>query len=303
MEINRINYEKFFLLYLDRELNSAEMLDVEKFLGENTDLQKEFMLLQQTIFMPEEILFENKESLLRKEEKRRIIPFYRIQMAAAVALMILGSWFIISQIIKIQKSAPATEQATVAKNIEKEDKNAKAENPNDLNAVKNSPANLAAGKETDENKVTGTSSAKSQPVKTVKNNQKGQSPGSVQEPGSQEPGRDIPAESSPALQKSSTALEIQSVAMQAGDAPRPVSTQPGNNAPVLLMALTPKTEPTLNEKALLQEQDFQTDNAISVVALNDPNKGISKFLKKLTRSAPAEDNARKVRVSVFQISY
>ena len=32
MEINRNNYETFFLLYLDRELNTEEVSDVEKFL-------------------------------------------------------------------------------------------------------------------------------------------------------------------------------------------------------------------------------------------------------------------------------
>ena len=44
MDINRNNYETSFLLYLDRELNPAEMLEVEKFLSENADLQKEFEL-------------------------------------------------------------------------------------------------------------------------------------------------------------------------------------------------------------------------------------------------------------------
>ena len=52
MEINRNNYESFFLLYLDRELNPSEMAEVEKFLDENADLQKEFSLLQQTILVP-----------------------------------------------------------------------------------------------------------------------------------------------------------------------------------------------------------------------------------------------------------
>ena len=79
MEINRNNYETFFLLYLDRELNPAEKQEVENFLAENADLQKEFKQLQQTVLAPAEIVFEPKELLFRKEEKRRVIPFYRMQ--------------------------------------------------------------------------------------------------------------------------------------------------------------------------------------------------------------------------------
>jgi hypothetical protein len=53
-------------------------------------------------------------------------------------------------------------------------------------------------------------------------------------------------------------------------------------------------------------QNFQTDNAISIVALNEQNKAITGFFKKLTKHNPDDDktnNARKVRVSVFQFSY
>ncbi len=68
MDINRNNYETSFLLYLDRELNPAEMLEVEKFLSENTDLQKEFELLQHTFFLPEEIVYDHKELLFIKKK-------------------------------------------------------------------------------------------------------------------------------------------------------------------------------------------------------------------------------------------
>jgi hypothetical protein len=54
---------------------------------------------------------------------------------------------------------------------------------------------------------------------------------------------------------------------------------------------------------VLRENEEQTDNAISVVALNDKNKGITRLFKKLTKRTPVDENARKVRVSVFQFSY
>jgi anti-sigma factor RsiW len=100
MDINRNNYENFFLLYLDRELNEADRNTVEKFLNENTDLQREFALLQKTIQWPADILFEQKESLYRKEEKRRIIPVYWMRRAAAIALILAGSWFMMTRIVK-----------------------------------------------------------------------------------------------------------------------------------------------------------------------------------------------------------
>ena len=84
MDINRNNYETFFLLYLDRELNPSEMSEVEKFLTENADLQKEFSMLQQTILVPAQTVFEQKELLFRKEEKRRVIPIYWTRIAAAL---------------------------------------------------------------------------------------------------------------------------------------------------------------------------------------------------------------------------
>src|ERR1700676_4331924 len=100
MEINRNNYETFFLLYLDRELNPTDMLDVEKFLSENADLQKEFVLLQRTIFVPAQTGLGQKELMFRKEEKRSIVPIYRMRIAAAVVVLFLSCWLITTQLVK-----------------------------------------------------------------------------------------------------------------------------------------------------------------------------------------------------------
>ena len=104
MEINRNNYETFFLLYLDRELNPSEMSEVEKFVNENADLQKEFSLLSQTILIPAQTVFDQKELLFRKEEKRRVIPIYWTRIAAAVAVLILGGWLITTQLMRKQEA-------------------------------------------------------------------------------------------------------------------------------------------------------------------------------------------------------
>jgi hypothetical protein len=66
MNINRLNYENYFLLYVDGELSASEMQAVESFAAENDDLADELDMLLQTK-LPDEnnFLFENKSTLLR----------------------------------------------------------------------------------------------------------------------------------------------------------------------------------------------------------------------------------------------
>lgn len=66
MNINRNNYEEFFVLYTDNELSAAEKLLVEIFVRENPDLLQEFNLLRQSKLVADQnIVFENKELLMR----------------------------------------------------------------------------------------------------------------------------------------------------------------------------------------------------------------------------------------------
>ncbi|MBS1746210.1 MAG: hypothetical protein JST21_08590 [Bacteroidetes bacterium] len=65
--INRNNYEEFFLLFIDNELDAAGRLSVENFIEENPDLSIEFQMLQQTKVQPEKISFTDKETILRTE--------------------------------------------------------------------------------------------------------------------------------------------------------------------------------------------------------------------------------------------
>ena len=309
MEINRINYEKFFLLYLDRELSPVEIQEVDNFLRGNADLQKEFLQLQKTVFIPEEIVFENKELLLRKEEKRRVVPFYRMRIAAVIAGLILGSWFIISQSIKNPKTIATNDQVAKVKekgnmvkpadqvegkDVQEKTVQEKRTNQFDLNNKDNTNEGTK-----DQNKLM-TKNRKQTNGKNIlvpDNNQKGQNVSSTPE------ANNIQTESSLAIQKSSTALEIQPVAGKVDNDPGFVSSRPGDKAPALLIAAIAKTESSGSENDVWKETDFQSENAISVVALNDKNKGISQFFKKLTKRSPEVDNAKKIRVSVFQFSY
>ncbi|MEJ7736078.1 MAG: hypothetical protein WKF97_01515 [Chitinophagaceae bacterium] len=69
ININRTNYEEYFLLYNDNELNAAERQVIEEFVQQNPDLADELMTLQLSRLRPEEdVVFRNKESLIQFDD-------------------------------------------------------------------------------------------------------------------------------------------------------------------------------------------------------------------------------------------
>jgi hypothetical protein len=67
MNINRHNYESYFLLYIDKELSGAEMRAVEEFVKQNVDLKSELEQWQLSVLQEEECSYGNKEQLFKKE--------------------------------------------------------------------------------------------------------------------------------------------------------------------------------------------------------------------------------------------
>jgi hypothetical protein len=97
MHINRQTYEEFFLLYTDGELTLEERKAVEDFVKENPDLGQELLLLQDSVFAPDQsIVFENKEALYRHENKVVAFPWFRIAAAAMVVLSLgVAGWMLL----------------------------------------------------------------------------------------------------------------------------------------------------------------------------------------------------------------
>lgn len=67
MNINRDNYEEYFLLYIDNELSVAEKNAVDTFVSDNPDLLEELVMLQQSVVKPAAIDFPDKEALKKPE--------------------------------------------------------------------------------------------------------------------------------------------------------------------------------------------------------------------------------------------
>jgi hypothetical protein len=68
MNIDRHNYEEYFLLYIDNELNVDQKKQVELFVQENPDLEEELVMLKQSRLIPDDSIVFDKKHLLMKEE-------------------------------------------------------------------------------------------------------------------------------------------------------------------------------------------------------------------------------------------
>jgi hypothetical protein len=65
MNINRHNYEEYFLLYIDNELTVQQRNAVEVFVQLNPDLDQELILLKESILPEVKITFNEKEGLMK----------------------------------------------------------------------------------------------------------------------------------------------------------------------------------------------------------------------------------------------
>ena len=91
------NYEEYMMMHADGELNPAEEQALMAFVNDNPELKKELAAYTMTKLVPDTVIvFENKESLLKTEDKRRVIGFpmwQRYGIAAGVAAILFISFY------------------------------------------------------------------------------------------------------------------------------------------------------------------------------------------------------------------
>ncbi len=112
------NYDEWLSLYIDNELTAEQRGNVEKFLAENPAINIELSLYKRSKLQPETIVFADKQSLYRKEEKvRRITPVWW-RVAAAVLIVIIGTTVVLvnnkskNSADDIATTIPGTEKTT-----------------------------------------------------------------------------------------------------------------------------------------------------------------------------------------------
>lgn len=136
------NYEEWLTLYVDNELTSQQKKAIEHFIVANPAAEKELALLLKTKLQPETIVFEDKDSLYRTEEKVRPMPVrFRRMAVAAVLILAIG----VTAILVFNKK-PAGQEPGIAKTPGIEQKNSvqtntakQNEQPNNNNAVPEEP--------------------------------------------------------------------------------------------------------------------------------------------------------------------
>jgi hypothetical protein len=297
MNINRDNYESFFLLYIDRELKPGDMKGVEEFVRENEDLLKEFEWLQHTVYSPADMVgFQEKELLFRREDKRRIFSFYRAGIAAAALLAIAACWFLVKSgnVFSQNKNQPVRELATapsIQKNLSPGPYKEKEGNQGSRAAI---PDQSGIGKN-GENK---TASTIGKP-RLQREEQSGQA---VVVPVNL-PSVEDPEESGKEAAPKSTAIELPAFTGDQDIQTRRTVLIAGAAPSTTAVAAINRQPQTVSGEAVVKEQDDHSENAISIVALNDRNAAITGFFKKLIKRAPADEKTKKVNISVFQFSY
>ncbi len=99
------NYEEWFSSYIDNELGKTEKQAVEQFIAAHPAYAKKLQLLEKTKLQPEAIVFPDKSSLYRQEEKVRVVTL-RWWKVAVAAILILGIGLTTLNIVNNRKTAP-----------------------------------------------------------------------------------------------------------------------------------------------------------------------------------------------------
>ncbi|HUR12011.1 MAG TPA: hypothetical protein VM012_11605 [Flavitalea sp.] len=147
--VHEFNYQEYFLLYADNELDAAIRKQVEEFAATHPNYESEFAVIQQARFQPDTtIVFGDKSELYRKEKDDKVVPFtWWKLMAAAVILLAVGitSWFLMtSSDSKPSKQIVTTTPATTPALLETNKSDAVAKRSSQTVAPSSETENPAA---------------------------------------------------------------------------------------------------------------------------------------------------------------
>jgi hypothetical protein len=120
--VSLANYEEWLTMYIDNELTPGQKIEIEQFIATYPQVKKELEILQQTKLQPEEIIFSNKGSLYRREERVKIMPMRWWRIAAAAVLILVIS--LTTVVVINKKSSPPIDVAKIPgkeQKINKED--------------------------------------------------------------------------------------------------------------------------------------------------------------------------------------
>jgi len=103
--VNPANYEEWLVLYMDNELTAEQRTAVDQFIVNHPSVKEELTTLLRTKLQPEKIIFVNKESLYRREEKVRSMTVHWWRIAAAAVLILAVS---LTAVIILNKKPTST---------------------------------------------------------------------------------------------------------------------------------------------------------------------------------------------------
>lgn len=89
MKINKENFETFFLLYVDNELDASERKEVEAFVKNNPQLQKSFDDLCATVLHPESVSMPQKSLLMHQTRSSKYVVFAKYAAAAILVGLVI----------------------------------------------------------------------------------------------------------------------------------------------------------------------------------------------------------------------
>ena len=246
-QISITNQEEWFSLYIDDELLPDQRRQVEAYVEANTAARHTMDLLQKTKLQPELVVFPDKSTLYRKEEKtRRILPFYW-RAAAAILVIILG----ITAFLIVNKK-PNTDQPEVAKTpTNVPGKNIVPENNESSNPVNNQQVVIAENPfSTDKTKAT-----------VISEDQANINTSTSREPKNKTTVNPSPKNSLPDIKDEEAVANLTPVIQPTNNLPRPV------NNPNLINTPGPKDALAMNVK----ENNIPATNAVVTSANPQPS--------------------------------